>query len=44
MNQASTNQTSLSPDVEHALAVSLRGCEELLPRDEWIKKLQRHET
>ena len=44
MNQASKNQTSLSPDVEHALAVSLRGCEELLPRDEWIKKLQRHET
>ena len=44
MNQASTNQTSLSPNVEHALAVSLRGCEELLPRDEWIKKLQRHET
>ena len=44
MNQASKNQTSLSPEVEHALAVSLRGCEELLPRDEWIKKLQRHET
>ena len=44
MNQASKNQTSLSPQVEQALAVSLRGCEELLPRDEWIKKLQRHEA
>jgi tyrosyl-tRNA synthetase len=44
MNQASKNQTSLSPQVEQALAVSLRGCEELLPRDEWVKKLQRHEA
>ena len=24
--------------------MSLRGCEELLPRDEWVKKLQRHES
>jgi tyrosyl-tRNA synthetase len=43
MNQASKNETSLSSQVEHALAVSMRGCEELLPKDEWIKKLQRHE-
>jgi tyrosyl-tRNA synthetase len=44
MNQASKNQTSLSPQVEQALPVSLPGCEELLPRDEWVKKLQRHEA
>lgn len=44
MNQASEKQTSLSAAVEQALAVSLRGCEELLPRDEWVKKLQRHEA
>jgi tyrosyl-tRNA synthetase len=50
MNQAvaaaSPLQTSpaLSAGVEHALAVSMRGCEELLPKDEWIKKLQRSEA
>ena len=26
------------------MAVSLRGCEELLPQDEWVKKLQRSHT
>ena len=44
MNQASKTETSLSVHVEQSLAVSLRGCEELLPRDEWVKKLQRHEN
>ena len=44
MNQASKNETSLSAQVDQALAVSLRGCEELLPKDEWVKKLQRHES
>jgi len=44
MNQASKTEPSVSTQVEQALAVSLRGCEELLPRDEWLKKLQRHET
>ena len=33
-----------SASVAHALQVSLRGCEELLPRDEWARKLQRAET
>lgn len=33
-----------SEGVAHALQVSLRGCDELLPRDEWVKKLQRAET
>ena len=33
----------LSPSVEAALAVSLRGVNELLPIDEWLKKLQRSE-
>ncbi|MDE2457338.1 MAG: tyrosine--tRNA ligase, partial [Burkholderiales bacterium] len=27
--------------VQAAMAVSLRGCEELLPRDDWMKKLAR---
>ncbi len=34
----------LSDRVREALAVSLRGCEELLPEAEWLKKLQRAEA
>ena len=34
----------LSDQVQHALAVSLRGCHELLPEADWIKKLQRAEA
>ena len=30
--------------VKHALAVSLRGCEELIPQDDWLKKLARSEA
>jgi tyrosyl-tRNA synthetase len=30
--------------VEHAMAVTLRGCEELLPRAEWLAKLARSEA
>ena len=41
MNQGSTSQTSIAQEVEHAMQVSQRGCEELLPEHEWLKKLQR---
>ncbi|GAB4399542.1 MAG: tyrosine--tRNA ligase [Rhodoferax sp.] len=34
----------LSDAVRAALAVTLRGCEELIPQDDWIKKLQRAEA
>jgi len=34
----------LSETVQHALGVTLRGCEELIPQDEWIKKLARSEA
>jgi len=44
MNQMPVSNSSVSAQVQHALAVSLRGCEELLPQDEWIKKLQRSEA
>jgi tyrosyl-tRNA synthetase len=44
MNQMPVSASSVSPQVQHALAVSLRGCEELLPKDEWVKKLQRSEA
>ena len=30
--------------MQHALSVSRRGCEELLPQDEWVKKLVRSEA
>ena len=43
MNQSPKPDSSLTDQVAHALSVSLRGCEELLPRDEWIQKLQQHE-
>jgi tyrosyl-tRNA synthetase len=35
---------SLSDAVGHALEVSLRGTDELLPQDEWVRKLQRSEA
>ena len=34
----------LSEAVAHALAVTLRGCEELLPRTDWVRKLQRSQA
>ncbi|NBS72642.1 MAG: tyrosine--tRNA ligase [Betaproteobacteria bacterium] len=39
MNQTPVSQTSTPDEVKEALAVSLRGCDELLPQHEWIKKL-----
>lgn len=30
--------------VQHALAITLRGCEELIPKDDWVKKLVRAEA
>ena len=41
---ASIDEAQLSEGVRQALAVSLRGCEELLPRADWIRKLQRSEA
>jgi tyrosyl-tRNA synthetase len=34
----------VSDTVRHAFAVSLRGCEELLPQAEWLRKLARSEA
>jgi tyrosyl-tRNA synthetase len=36
--------TPLSDAVQHALAVTRRGCEELIPEADWIKKLQKSEA
>ena len=40
----SSTTTPLSDTVRHALAVTRRGCEELLPEADWIKKLQTSEA
>ncbi|ATA56816.1 tyrosine--tRNA ligase [Variovorax boronicumulans] len=44
MNAESVTSTSLSDGVRQALEISLRGADELLPQDEWIKKLQKAEA
>jgi len=34
----------MSDAVQHALTVTLRGCEELIPQDAWVKKLAKSEV
>lgn len=40
----SHDEAVLSDGVAQALAVTVRGCEELLPRADWVRKLQRSEA
>ncbi len=44
MNQSSLPTYPITDRVHEALAVSKRGCEELIPEDEWVKKLARSEA
>jgi tyrosyl-tRNA synthetase len=47
MNQSHSSQTdtkALSDTVNEALSISLRGCDELLPQADWIKKLVKSEA
>ena len=44
MNQSAVTKNPVSDGVGRALEISLRGADELLPQDEWIKKLARSET
>ena len=44
MNQSAVTTTPVSDGVRQALEISLRGVQELLPQDEWVKKLQRSEA
>jgi tyrosyl-tRNA synthetase len=44
MNQSAVTTTPVSDGVGRALEISLRGVQELLPQDEWIKKLVRSEA
>jgi len=44
MNQELVTEFTASDRVREALALSLRGCDELLPEAEWLKKLVRSEA
>ena len=44
MNQTFVTNFAVTDRVRNALAVSLRGCEELIPEEEWLKKLARSEA
>lgn len=44
MNQELVTKSPLTDSVREALAVTLRGCEELLPQNEWLTKLARSEA
>ena len=44
MNQSAVTTSPLTDGVGQALEISLRGVQELLPQDEWVKKLARSEA
>ena len=44
MNEKLVTNFAVTDRVKAALAVSLRGCEELIPHDEWVRKLARSEA
>ena len=41
MSDAKLTTAPISDEIQEALAISLRGCDELLPQDDWVKKLTR---
>jgi tyrosyl-tRNA synthetase len=44
MNQAPVTKYPVTDRVREALAISLRGTEELIPQDEWVQKLAKSEA
>ena len=44
MNPAQTPPFPVTVGVQEALAVTLRGCDELIPQEDWVKKLARSEA
>jgi len=44
MNQAAVNTFPVTDRIREALAVSRRGCEELIPEEDWVRKLARSEA
>ena len=41
MSDAKLTEAPISDEIRAAMAISLRGCDELLPQDDWLKKLTR---
>jgi tyrosyl-tRNA synthetase len=44
MNQALVTKFPVTDKVQEAMAISLRGCEELIPQEDWLKKLAKSEA
>ena len=44
MNTAPVTKFPVTDAVKHALAITLRGCEELIPEDDWLQKLAKSEA
>jgi len=44
MNQALVTKFPVTDKTREALAVTLRGCEELIPQEDWVQKLARSEA
>ncbi len=44
MNQALVSKHPVTDKTREALAVTLRGCEELIPQEDWLQKLARSEA
>jgi len=44
MNQASVTNYPVTDRVREAMAISLRGTQELLPQEDWLKKLAKSEA
>ncbi len=44
MNQALPTSIVITDRIREAMAVTLRGCEELIPQEDWFKKLARSEA
>ena len=44
MNKALDKSFPVTDRVQESLAVTLRGCEELIPKDDWVRKLARSEA
>jgi len=44
MNQALVTKYPVTDKVREALAVTLRGCEELIPQEDWLQKLAKSEA
>ena len=44
MNQALVTKFPVTDKTQHAMEVTLRGCEELIPKEDWLQKLAKSEA